>query len=128
MRVARRLTQPVLSPCENIHPRACKRCGLRYHRIVAAQANAPASYRPAGSLDASSALQPYAGPWNRRLAAHLLRRAGFGGAPADVDRIAAMSARDAVDSFINFGNTGSLPARPGAPGPARCRRAAFTVA
>ena len=112
MRVARRLTSHDLSPCENIHPRACKRWGLRYHRIVAAQANAPASYRPAGSLDASSALQPYAGPWNRRLAAHLLRRAGFGGAPADVDRIAAMSARDAVDSFINFGNTGSLTARP----------------
>jgi uncharacterized protein (DUF1800 family) len=85
---------------------------MRYHRIVAAQTTATASYRPAGSLDISTALLPYAGPWNRRLAAHLLRRAGFGGSPADVDRIASMSARDAVDAFVNFPGTGSLPARP----------------
>jgi uncharacterized protein (DUF1800 family) len=85
---------------------------MRYHHIVAAQTTATASYRPAGSLDASTALSPYAGPWNRRLAAHLLRRAGFGGAPADVDRVAAMNPRSAVDSFINFPDTGSLPARP----------------
>ncbi len=85
---------------------------MRYHRIVAAQTTATASYRPAGLLDASTALQPYAGPWNRRLAAHLLRRAGFGGSPADVERIASMSARDAVDSFINFATKSSLAARP----------------
>jgi len=85
---------------------------MRYDCIVAAQTTATASYRPAGLLDASTALLPYAGPWNRRLAAHLLRRAGFGGAPADVDRLTAMSARDAVDSFINFANTSSLPGRP----------------
>jgi uncharacterized protein (DUF1800 family) len=85
---------------------------LRYDSIVAAQTTAPASFRPAGTLDASTALLPYAGPWNRRLAAHLLRRAGFGGSPADVDRIASMPARDAVDAFINFPGTGSLAARP----------------
>jgi uncharacterized protein (DUF1800 family) len=62
-------------------------------------------------LDASSALAPYAGPWNRRMAAHLLRRAGFGGAPADVDRLAAMSSRDAVDSMMRF-DPGPLAARP----------------
>jgi len=60
----------------------------RYHRTVAALTTAPSSYRPAGPLDALTALRPYAGPWNRRLAAHLLRRAGFGGSPADVDRLA----------------------------------------
>jgi uncharacterized protein (DUF1800 family) len=79
---------------------------------VAAQTNAPISYRPAGALDASSALAPYAGPWSRRQAAHLLRRAGFGGSPADVDRLAGMSARDAVDSLIRFSDPGPLPARP----------------
>jgi uncharacterized protein (DUF1800 family) len=79
---------------------------------VAAQTNAPTSYRPAGTLDASGALAPYAGPWSRRLAAHLLRRAGFGGSPADVDRLAAMSPRDAVDSLVRFTAAGPLPARP----------------
>jgi uncharacterized protein (DUF1800 family) len=85
---------------------------MRYDRVVAAQTTANVSYRPAGSFDPSTALLPYAGPWNRRLAAHLLRRAGFGGAPADVDRLAGMSARSAVDSFINFADTASLAARP----------------
>jgi uncharacterized protein (DUF1800 family) len=79
---------------------------------VAAQTTASASYRPAGPLDASTALLPYAGPWNRRLAAHLLRRAGFGGSPADVDRLAGMPARAAVDSLIRFPDTSALPARP----------------
>jgi uncharacterized protein (DUF1800 family) len=79
---------------------------------VAAQTTAPISYRPAGTLDASSALQPYAGPWNRRLAAHLLRRAGFGGSPADVDRFASMSAPAAVDALIRFPDTPALSAHP----------------
>ncbi|MEA2688917.1 MAG: hypothetical protein QOD51_1524, partial [Candidatus Eremiobacteraeota bacterium] len=79
---------------------------------MAAQTTAPISYRPAGTLDASSALQPYAGPWNRRLAAHLLRRAGFGGSPADVDRFASMSAPAAVDALIRFPDTPALPAHP----------------
>jgi uncharacterized protein (DUF1800 family) len=79
---------------------------------VAAQTTAPISYRPAGALDASNALLPYSGPWSRRQAAHLLRRAGFGGSPADVERLAAMSARDAVDSLVRFADTSALPARP----------------
>lgn len=75
-------------------------------------ASASISYRPAGALDASTALAPYTGPWNRRLAAHLLRRAGFGGSPADVDRYAAMSASAAVDSLVHFPSTSGLPAHP----------------
>ena len=74
---------------------------------------APISYRPAGAFDASGALLPYAGPWSRRQAAHLLRRAGFGGSPGDVDRYASMSPNDAVDALIRFPDTGALPARPG---------------
>ncbi len=79
---------------------------------MAASRTAPASYRPAGSLDAASALRPYAGPWNRRLAAHLLRRAGFGGAPAQIDRFAALSPAAAVDALIRFPDTSALPSGP----------------
>ena len=68
--------------------------------------------RPDGSLDPKLALQPYRGPWNARTAAHLLRRAGFGGTPGDVARLAAMNAHDAVESFIHFADASSLPSTP----------------
>lgn len=81
---------------------------------MAATVSSPAStsYRPAGSLNLATALAPYAGPWDTRLAAHLLRRAGFGGSPTDVARIAGMSMHDAVESFINFAPMPSLTERP----------------
>ncbi|MEA2665959.1 MAG: hypothetical protein QOI11_2903, partial [Candidatus Eremiobacteraeota bacterium] len=79
---------------------------------MAAQTTAPSSYRPAGTLDASTALLPYSGPWNRRLAAHLLRRAGFGGAPADVDRLAALPVGAAVESLVRFPDTSRLAGGP----------------
>ncbi|HVA28966.1 MAG TPA: hypothetical protein VNF68_12355, partial [Candidatus Baltobacteraceae bacterium] len=65
--------------------------------------------RPAGSLDVGSALEPYRGPWNDRLAAHLLRRAGFGGSPAEIARYAAMTPHAAVESLIRFPDTSALP-------------------
>lgn len=58
-------------------------------------------YRPAGSLDTSTALDPYAGPFSRRLAAHLMRRFGFGGSPAQIDALAALDPRTAVDRTIH---------------------------
>jgi uncharacterized protein (DUF1800 family) len=70
------------------------------------------SYRPAGPLDLATALEPYAGPWGVRQAAHLYRRAGFGGSPDDVARAAGAGMRAAVDSFIHFADTASLPAQP----------------
>jgi uncharacterized protein (DUF1800 family) len=79
---------------------------------VAAQSTSPSPYRPTGTLDLTTALRPYAGPWNRRLAAHLLRRAGFGGSPAEVDRLAAMPAGRAVDALIHFPDTSALPPPP----------------
>ena len=66
--------------------------------------------RPAGHLDLAIALHPYSGPWNERLAAHLWRRAGFGGSPADVRRLAAMPVHAAVESFVRFPSTAALPA------------------
>ena len=58
------------------------------------------------------ALEPYAGPWDVRQAAHLFRRAGFGGSPDDVaaPRTAGMQA--AVDGFVHFADTSALPAQP----------------
>jgi uncharacterized protein (DUF1800 family) len=72
----------------------------------------PASYRPAGSLDLATALDAYSGPWSVKQAAHLYRRAGFGGSPDDVARVANAGMHAAVDGFIHFANTGALPAQP----------------
>jgi uncharacterized protein (DUF1800 family) len=72
----------------------------------------PATFRPAGTLDSATALAPYSGPWDRRHAAHLLRRAGFGGSPADVERIAALSPQAAVEGLVHFPDTRALAAGP----------------
>lgn len=66
--------------------------------------------RPSGRLDAAVALQPYAGGLDERLAAHLLRRAGFGGSPDDVRRYARMPVSAAVESLVRFPSTAALPA------------------
>jgi uncharacterized protein (DUF1800 family) len=65
--------------------------------------------RPAGMLDSHAALRPYAGPWNERLAAHLLRRAGFGGDAATVGRAASGSMHSSVDELLNYPSTSALP-------------------
>lgn len=43
-----------------------------------------------------------ASSWNRDRAAHLLERAGFGGTPDDIARLAAMSPKQAVRSLIHY--------------------------
>ncbi len=48
-------------------------------------------------------LEPIAkSDWTPVRAAHLLNRAGFGGTPAEVDRIYQMGPRKAVDHFVDF--------------------------
>jgi uncharacterized protein (DUF1800 family) len=74
--------------------------------------DASAPYRPAGSLNVATALLAYSGPWNAQLAAHLLRRAGFGGSPADVERLSHAPVHDAVDSLVHFAPAPSLPDAP----------------
>jgi uncharacterized protein (DUF1800 family) len=74
--------------------------------------NATVQYRPAGTLSPSTALAPYRGPWNDRLAAHLLRRAGFGGSPSDIARFAAMPVDRAVDALIHYPKDSGLPGAP----------------
>ena len=79
---------------------------------AALNAPAPTSYRPAGALDLANALAPYRGPWTAREAAHLLRRAGFGGSPADVARLASASMNAAVDGLVHFPDASALPTTP----------------
>ncbi len=57
-------------------------------------------FRPPGPLEPGP-LQPYGGRFTVRQAAHLLRRAGFGGSPADVARLAALGAGGAVDALLH---------------------------
>ena len=73
--------------------------------------DAVTTFRPAGPL-AAAPLAPYAGRFDARLAAHLLRRAGFGGSPQDVERLSNGSMREAVAALIHFPAAPNLPARP----------------
>ena len=43
-----------------------------------------------------------AADWDRGKAAHLLERAGFGGTPEEIDRLAAMSPEEAVAWFVDY--------------------------
>jgi len=69
-----------------------------------------ATNRPAGHLDTATALAPYRGTWDDRRAAHLLRRAGFGGTPDEIARYASLGMNGAVDALIHFPDTSALPA------------------
>ncbi|TAM76667.1 DUF1800 domain-containing protein [bacterium] len=74
--------------------------------------DAARTYRPAGALDPRTALLPYRGPWTEREAAHLLRRAGFGGSRDDIGRLAALGMDRAVDSLLDLSAAANLPAQP----------------
>jgi uncharacterized protein (DUF1800 family) len=80
--------------------------------ILAAPTPAPASYRPPGALDLATALEPYNGPWGVRQAAHLYRRAAFGGSPDDVTRAASAGVHASVDAFVHFADTRALVPEP----------------
>jgi uncharacterized protein (DUF1800 family) len=60
---------------------------------------------PAGTAsgDWTNDLSPIAAAdWNYERAAHLLERAGFGGTPDEIERLAAMTPRQAVDALVDF--------------------------
>lgn len=61
---------------------------------------APSSY--AGLRRISSGLSPYAGPWTRAEAAHLLKRTMFGARKADIDYFQSMPVSQAVDALLNI--------------------------
>jgi uncharacterized protein (DUF1800 family) len=73
-----------------------------------AQADVGGILRPQGRPDLSTALQPYRATLGERAAAHLLRRAGFGGTPEEVRRYAAMHASDAVASLVALPSPSSI--------------------
>jgi uncharacterized protein (DUF1800 family) len=79
---------------------------------VAAQAKVDVGgiLRPQGRLDFATALQPYHEVLGERAAAHLLRRAGFGGTPAEIRRYAAMRAADAAASLTSVPPASSIAA------------------
>ncbi len=52
------------------------------------------------------------GRWNFTTAAHLLNRAGFGGPPAEIERLAAMGLEPAVVSLVDFENVPDNSANP----------------
>jgi uncharacterized protein (DUF1800 family) len=58
-------------------------------------------YRPPGRLDAATALQRYGGPFGKRHAAHLARRAGFGATPGQIDGLVARGCDAAVDAYLH---------------------------
>jgi len=70
-------------------------------------ASAVATSSWAGDL---SPLQP--AQWNRARAAHLLERAGFGGTPAEIDTLAALSPAEAVRRVVYFEGVDDAPLAP----------------
>jgi len=58
-------------------------------------------FRPSGTLDPATALQPFDGRFGPRQAAHLLRRAGFGGSAADVADFSSRGMSGAVDALLH---------------------------
>jgi len=50
--------------------------------------------------------------WNRQRAAHLLERAGFGGTPDDIEKLAAMTPQQAVDWLVDYERVDNTTARP----------------
>jgi uncharacterized protein (DUF1800 family) len=58
-------------------------------------------FRPSGPIDIATALAPYRGAFNARHAAHVLRRAGFGGTSADVATFAQLDATRAADALLH---------------------------
>ena len=73
---------------------------------------ATAQSRPAGRIDLANALAPYRAPLDNRLAAHLLRRAGFGGTTQEIAHYATMSPSFAAESLVHFADTSGMPQPP----------------
>ncbi len=69
-------------------------------------------YRPAGRLDAQRALERYNGPWDERRAAHLFRRAGFGGSPEQITQAQRQGLHTTLEELINYPLQSRLPGRP----------------
>ena len=77
--------------------------------IVMAGYGAPEAAGQAGPASWEDDFQPITpADWDRGKAAHLLERAGFGGTPEEIDRLAAMSPEEAVAWLVDYA---SIPDR-----------------
>jgi uncharacterized protein DUF1800 len=65
---------------------------------------------PAAWTDDLSAIA--AGDWTPARAAHLLERAGFGGTPEEIARVAAMTPQQAVDWLVDYEKTDNASLKP----------------
>jgi uncharacterized protein (DUF1800 family) len=67
--------------------------------------------------------------WNYETAAHLLNRAGFGGPPAEIQRLTDLGADNAVSSMIDYEHIRGLPPDPvwAAPDPQRVENLRLAV-
>jgi uncharacterized protein DUF1800 len=87
--------------------------------VAFAIAASPSSVRTAGERVAAGPvswandLSPIAAlDWSYDRAAHLIERAGFGATPAEIERLAAMSPRQAVDSLVDYESIDASRLRP----------------
>ena len=77
-----------------------------YHHFAACLFSVVLSVSHAASAEWQEDLRPLNGAdWNAARAAHLLERAGFGGAPAEVAALAAMTPQQAVASLVRYQQT-----------------------
>ena len=77
--------------------------------IVVGAVTLSATPSPSLSVDDLSPISP--ADWNRQRAAHLLERAGFGGTPEDIAKLAAMTPQQAVDSLVEYEGVDNSDAR-----------------
>ncbi len=103
-----RLAHPAIEPASFVTPVSKMRI---FSSLVLALGLSTAALAPAASLPATMPaaadwqddLRPLpAAAWNRDRAAHLLERAGFGGTPAEIDKLAAMPVDAAVRSLVRY--------------------------
>ena len=90
-------------------PGACGALYSHYTMSAQTQVDVGGILRPQGRLDATP-LAPYRGALDDRSAAHLLRRAGFGGSETEIKRYTGMPVDTAVESLVRFPSTAALPA------------------
>ena len=78
--------------------------GVLIAAVAAIAVQSPvANAQTAGPAAWQSDLKPIApADWNYDFAAHLLERAGFGGTPAEIQALAAMSPQDAVRHLVRY--------------------------
>src|SRR5947207_827051 len=79
---------------------------------VAACATVALSALPASSTWTDDLSPIAAADWNAERAAHLLERAGFGGTPDEIDRLASMTPQQAVDSLVEYTRVDNSVSKP----------------